>query len=1123
MFKFQKRIVITMTAALLSASLCYGFELKNLRVNNLTAPLGVDVEKPVFSWQSVSEERGFIQKSYAITVKDDAGNTVWETGEVASDQQNNIEYGGAPLQSCAQYMWTLSVKSTDGSIGTASSSFETAFLHNEWTAKWICKQEEENLAKMVITLDEPVECQYVRLHITKLGARAAGDAGYSFAQLSEMEIYSGDENLALNATFTSNSSWTVGNWNLKYINDGKLKDAGALGWTTTQNPTLPVYVTAKFAEKKTVDKIVLYARQDDHAVNDPTHAANFPASFNIRTSNNGSSYTTRFTATNVEAPKYYGGNTNVPYYGRNFTVDEGKTIKRARMYASALGIFTMKLNGRKVTENVLEPGESQYEKCVLYSVYDVTGLVKPGKNSLLAQVAGGIFNITKIGANGGLTQRYSKGELSNSGESALKAQLLIEYTDGTSERVITDTDWKSHDSATTGSNWWGGEDYDARMAVEGLDAEDFDFSDWMPVREVSPTFMAATVSRQSIGKMVSRMYQPLRVVETWSAVEVKSIKSGGKDLYVVDFGRNYAGQYRFHLKGKSGQVITLRPGESLNKDGSVVVANWYTSPWDNYDCYTFSGNDEGETWGPEFMYHGARYLQIIGLEEAPSPEDFTAMRIRSDMENIGRFESSNTLLNQIHVICRDAIASQLYNTITDCPGREKLGWLDVPNEMFNSLSFNFDMAAFYNKVTLDCFDAQYANGRVPSTVPHYASIYDDDPNWGGAAILVPYRTWKMYGDKTPMKTYYSQMCKLIDYYTSLTNGTYIMPGSSYSVLSDWGQGSAGLARQVPGEFTITTTYYFLATAMAEMAAELGLTANQQKYSQLAENIKKAFNKRFYNASTGVYEYGNQAEYGMALYYGLVDEENEAAVAEKLAQAVINANYKIKTGEIALKTVLMSLAKYGRNDIVYEMANQTDYPSYGYWVMQGCTTTPEYWDMSYSQNHCMMDHIEEWFYSELGGIKNSGEDAYHHFTIKPYIAAGLNNQQTQFDSAYGQILSSYEKTDNSYDYEFVVPANTSATIIIPVEKGHRVFENGKEIDENNQGVLSVKYEDGNAYVEVLSGSYHFTPGSPTAIQALNEDVRAMPEQFYTLSGIPVDEPGDGIFVQKGKKVFIKKSN
>lgn len=1064
------------------------FRVTGLKVSGLAAPVGIDLATPTFSWQTVSDERGFRQQAYRITVADDTGREVWNSGLVTSSFQNNIEYGGTPLKSRTAYRWEVTVVGEDEGEATASSSFETAFMTpGEWSARWIEADIAEPTGQAVIEFASPVSCRYVKLDVTKLGIPASSDPNFYFLQLAEMGIYSGGTNVARGATFRASESWEqYAQWNLKFINDGIIYgDNARMGYTTLQksNPNQHIYIIADLGKVCTIDRIVLYPRQDVSAKTDKDLAANFPASYTLQTSDNGTSYTTRHEVKDGAMPSFAVSQTgNIPYLGRSFTLPAGKEVKRARIYASALGVFTMKLNGQPVTENRLEPGESEYGKSVLYSTYDVTSLLRSGRNALLAQVAGGLFNVTPVSG------RYSKGEIRNSGNASLLAELFVEYTDGTTDHLVTDGDWRCAPSPTTGSNWWGGEDYDARLYDARVEQPDYDFAAWKPVREITPSFRFGHVNKSFSrpGVLKARIYEPLRVVETWPAVGVRKMSNGD---YMIDFGRNYAGTYRFTLKGRKGQTIRLREFERLDANGNGYIDNWYTGTSVVYEEYTFAGNGEAETWGPEFMYHGFRYMQVSGLDAAPSPSDFTAERIRSNMDRTGSFATSNTLLNDIHTLCRDAIQSQLYNTITDCPQREKLGWLDVPNEMFNSLCYNYDMTTFWTKVVMDCFDAQGDNGFVPSTAPWFMNVYADDPNWGGTAILVPYRSLKTYGDRSLMKRYYPRMKRLIDYYTTRTSG-YIM--QNYSVLSDWGQSSCGLAVQTPTEFTITTTYYYLLRAMAEMATEMDQPADANKYTELATNVKKAFNARFFKAGH-VYNNGNQAEYGMALYYGLVEEANEAAVAAKLAEKVKADNYRIRTGEIGLKPVLMSLAKYGYNDVVYRMANQTDYPSYGFFVKSGCTTTPEYWDMNRadnSQNHCMMDHIEEWFFSELGGIKNTGV-AFNEMELSPWIPADMNSMDVSSQTVYGTVRSAWKKyTAGGYRYAFSVPANTTAVIRVPLSDGKDgLLEDGEALEAGKNGVVSVSYDGGTAVVRVGSGDYVFTTGD------VSGDDRAQLENFW----------------------------
>ncbi len=1087
----------------------------NLKVNGLVSPLGIDTQTPTFSWETISDGRAFRQSAYEITVRTDDGTTVWKSGKVQSARQNQIRYEGSPLQSHSSYEWSLTVYGTDGQRSTESkSSFGTAFLPGtEWTAQWITAPKSAN-ARVDIPIN--AQCRYVKLDATKLGLPASTDAGYYFLQLAEMEIYSGERNVARTATVSASDTWTIGAWNISYLTDG-IVGGTTLGYTTHQfgSADQHVWIVADLGETMQVDRLVLYPRQDDKAASG-TEAANFPSSYTIQTATEGGDYATVYTAADTAAPSFADNSIRVPYFGRNFDLAEGKTISRARLYASGLGVFTMTLNGTPVTQNVLEPGESEYEKTVLYSTYDVTPLLRQGTNTVIARLAGGIFNVDV------LSGRYSKGEIRNSGTKAIKAELHVDYTDGTSDIIATDGNWHTTPSPTLGSNWWGGEDYDARLAISGIGDAYFNVSQWPSVELVDvPAFASSQAS--GFGQLKARAYEPLRVVEEWPAVAVNSTYSGGYHLYVVDFGRNFAGQYRFRLKGKPGQTITLREGESLNADGSVFMENYYTGTADTYETYTFAGDGGVEEWGPEFMYHGFRYLQIIGLDEAPSPGDFTAMRIRSDMDQVGTFTTSNQLLNDIHTICRDGIQSQLYNSITDCPHREKLGWLDVPNEMYNSLVYNYDMETFFQKVVLDCFDAQYANGRVPSTVPHFMSVYDDDPNWGGAAILVPYRSWKQYGDRTTIAAYYDQMKRLMDYYTSKTVDN-IMPGSSYSVLSDWGQETAGVNPLVPGEFTITTTYYYMLRAMGEVAVELGHTADADAFNAQAEKTRKAFNDRYYK--DGNYANGRQSEQAMPLYYGLVDPANETLVAARLAERVKQDNYKIKTGEIALKPLFMSLARYGYNDIVYQMANQTECPSYGWWVEQGYTTTPEYWDVgAFSQNHCMMNHIEEWFFSQLGGIANAGFGC-DTVAIAPWLPADMTKLDVATRTIYGQVRCAWERTDGqTVAYTIEIPANSVGRVTLPCTLGNSVSEDGKAIEAGRNGVLSVEKTDESAVILLGSGIYNLSvgPSEATAMDCMpsfDNDTEVAGRRLFTLGGQPLASPRPGLCLSKGMKMIVK---
>ncbi len=1055
-------------------------EVTRLRTIGLESPIGIE-STPDFSWEIVSTERGVQQSAYEICVSEANGTIVWNSGKVASSRQTGIPYEGTPLQSRTQYLWTVTVYDQDGNASEqGKSTFETGILtQSEWNkAQWIASKTSPYRAMVTIyPTDEAVHSRYVRLKVKATGPRAATDPNYSFVQIAEVEIYNKKgENVARSAKFTATNAWELTNfgWSVNYINDGIIAGGSTNGFTTTANSTTTTIV-ADLGEEQDITRIVLFPRQDTHAVGDAEKVANFPSSYTIETGITGKDYVVLYEAKNAEAPSYE-NNTNVPYLGCNFTVEEDKEVMSARLYASALGVFTMRLNGKKVSQNVLEPGESAYDKHVLYSTYDVTDLIADGRNTLIAQVAGGIANMSSM------SDRFVKIELANNAATtSLRAMLFITYSDGTSDCVTTDSSWGTHQSPTIGSNWYGGEAYDARMEVDGIYSVGYDVSGWEKCETVEPTFTAPSVSTSiyPIGDMRAREYMPLRVVETWPAVSVVQNKAGN---YLVDFGQNFAGTYSFTLKAPAGTTITIYDSE-LQADNACKFEYMYEPSGitnKTLDTYTFKGKDEGETWGPEFMYHGFRYLEISGLPSAPLPSDFIAMRIRSDMKVVGSFETSKTLLNDIHRICFNGMQSQLYNTVTDCPHREKLGWLEVPNLLYQSLCYNFDMKPLYGKIIMDAFDSQGTSGYVPSTVPHFMRAYDDDLNWGGAAIAIPWRIYKQYGDMNLMTKYYDQMKRLITYYGTLTDNYIIR--NDYSPLSDWGQETSGVTQMTSSSFTLTCSYYNLLRAMSEMAQALGYNTDSSQWLQTAANVKSAFNQRFFK--DGVYEYGNQANFGMPLYYGLVDDEYKAEVAHRLAEAVKASNYSIKTGEIGLCPTLMSLAAYGYNDVVYKMALKTTYPSYGYWVKQGATTSLEYWDMSLSQNHCMMDHIEEWFFSQLGGITNTGE-AYETVRICPWIPLDMASADISLESPRGKIRMAWNRSKTRTDYSITVPAGAKAFVYLPIVKGEKLYEGNQEISAI-ASVGDVVYADTLVSFTLGSGNYEFKMNASNLVDSVDED-------------------------------------
>ncbi|MDE6197060.1 MAG: glycoside hydrolase family 78 protein [Muribaculaceae bacterium] len=998
-----KNLRIALTAVALSAApiVFAGLEPDDLRVNHLVSPLGID-RTPVFSWMLPSDAKTGGQSAYQIEVTAEDGGVVWDSWKVSADTPFGVRYEGSPLGSSRKYGWRVRVWDADGqeSPWSESACFETALLESsEWKARWI--EEDDNSACSVIyDLGRKHTARYVRIHATRLGLPVRGEKSYRL-QLSELQVLDGDKVISEGKSVSNSAAETYGTqWQNEYLTDGITvpSDNRCLGATSKafNKAESTVDFTVDLGRDMTFDRIVIYPRQDVPSSADSRLSANYPADYSIVSTDAAGRESVLVSETGYPAPSFSMSPENNPgavIFSKSYNL--GRKVRRARAYASGLGVFSLEVNGRKVTDNVLEPLQTDYRRSVIYSTYDITDHIgADGKLSFAATVAGGMYD------NPG-TERYSKINTIY-GRKRFIMQVLLEYEDGTSETLATDGSWLVAPSPTVFASWYGGEDYDATYKA-GAPKQ---------VRE----------SVAGVGELCASFSPALKIVDKWKAGSVRRLADGS---YVVDFGTNFAGTYRFSLKGDKGSRIRIYPCEVLSANGGHGQTNGSCGT-PVYDCYTFAGNDDSEEWGPEYVYHGFRYLQIFGLEGyEPTADDFTACVISSDVAKTGTFECSNPLLNRIHEITLRAIDSNLYSTLTDCPHREKLGWLEVPGLLYNTLAYNYDIAAWAAKVCYDCRMGQHANGYVPGVLPEYPDFGEywlGDPSWGGTAIMLPYRHYQNHGDKSIILDNYATMKRLMEYYeTRVSDGLL-----SINSLGDWGAYDKATSVQ----FVHNCVYYGLACAMTEMAAATGRDEDAAAFRAIADRVRARTNAKYY--SGGVYDNGTQADYALPLYFGLVDEADKADVAARMAQAVIANNGHLSTGEIALRPLILSLCEYGYGDLAMEMLTKTAYPGYGYFVEQGATSLPEHWNMdtsSSSQNHCMMGHVEEWFYSVLAGIRPLAP-AYRTFAVNPFFSHKLDYAGARVDTPFGQISSRWERSGGRIRLNVEVPGGTLAEITLP---------------------------------------------------------------------------------------------
>ncbi|MBR7826591.1 family 78 glycoside hydrolase catalytic domain [Actinospica sp. MGRD01-02] len=1016
--------------------------IDTLRTASMTSPMGVDLPAPTLSWQLVDDARRTTagptyaaQTAYQVQVATDeqllrSGKPdLWDSGRVMSSQNCQIAYGGRPVSSRAVASWRVRVWDADGRVTdwSAPATWELGLLSSsDWSASWIGNAEWEAPQPLTVTLTSAQTARYVRLTVTDLGRPAAplGDPAFQpQLQMAEFELFDSSApgvNVALGAAVTASESITVaGQWAPEYLTDGKISSVDAPhGYQSAIHPATdvsatPILLTFDLGQDRTFDTAAVYQLWD--APSQWGVTPNYPRTFTIGVSESPNGpFTTVGTMKKDDKPyppsSMHNAPAALPLFARQFTVPNS-SVDKARLYISCSGIHIATVNGRPVTDNVLEPPVSNVLREVQYATYDVTNLIRHGQNSVGVELGGGTWDIFNTLAN---PSRYIKAT-AGFGPPRLIAQLELTYPNGRTQIVATDGAWQTSLGATTFSNWYGGEDYDARREQAGWDSLGADLTggEWKS---------AVVTGKPASGTALSGRLMPgVQIVESGTATAVTNPSSG---IYVFDYGVNAAGWPELTVNAPAGTVVTLRPGERL-KNGLIDQS---TTGTPIYDTYTAAGTGD-EVWHPRFMYHGLRYLQVEGLPQAPATTDATRHVLRAANAESATFTCSDELLNSIHTIINRALQSNMFSTLTDCPHREKLGWLDDIGLIFDVAARNYDVAAMYRKIVRDMSEAQSEDGLVPTTAPElaqFAGAYRDDANWGGSIILAPWQMYRFYGDLQTVRDYYPAMQKYLGYLATQSSGYLLNDG-----LGDW----ITLNTTTPVGVTASYAYMRLATTMVKIANLLGNGSDAATYQQLATNISAAFNAKYYNASTASYSSGSQACNALALDGGLVPAADRGAVLSTLIATIRANGNHLDVGEVALPAVFRVLARAGRHDVIHDIATLTSSPSYGYQVVSGSTSLAEDWGglgTNGSQNHWMLGALDAWFTGGVGGIDQSEDSvAFSDLVIAPAVVGSLTSAAATYQSPQGRISTSWQTGPGSISLDASVPANTTATVALPL--------------------------------------------------------------------------------------------
>ena len=750
---------------------------------------------------------------------------------------------------------------------------------------------------------------------------------------------------------------------------------------------------------------------------------------------------------------------SAPMLRKEFMVD--KPIKEARVYISGLGYYELSINGSKVSENVLDPGQTDYEQRAFYVIYDVTDIVKKGSNAVGVILGNGWYHQTVV-----KEARFGWGD-ADYGEPRLIFQMRILHDDGSETLIVSDDNWHGSAGPIVSNNIYAGESYDARLEQTDWNFQGFDDSGWGEVQVVDGPG----------GILVSQKLPPIKRMQLIKPVDLSNPESG---IYVYDMGQNFSGWAKLNtIEAEAGTAIQLRFAESLHENGMIDPASTggyatYVTQTDKYICK----GTGAESWEPRFTYHGFRYVEMTGFPGKPGLENLEGIVVYTAVDKAGSFECSDEMLNRIHKTALWTQVGNMHSVPTDCPHRERCGWLGDAHLCAEMSIYNLDVPLFWLKYIRDIQTS--SNNGIPNNIApgrRTGGMRDDSqPDWASASILLPWYMYLYYGDKWIVYEHWGDMTGLMDHLKSLSKdniiymgyGDMFAPGSVYPI-------------KTPVELTSTAFFYFDAKIMTVLSAALGKLDESDKYNQLAEDIKSSFNNHFYNEKDKTY--GSQTADCLALYLGLAPKPDESDIAMSLARSITDQyNGHHATGIFGSRHLYWVLSRYGYGDIAQGMLNQTTYPSIGDLFNRGATTFWEYWGEreidetslgTRSKSHPFQGAYDAWFFNGIAGINPDPDNpGFKHIILQPQMIGNLTFAKAQYASIYGPIKSEWQVSENTSSWFVSIPVNTRATVYIPTVKNETVKE-GDDLASNAVGVKFIKVENGSTVYDVGSGDYTFT--------------------------------------------------
>ncbi|WP_406104649.1 family 78 glycoside hydrolase catalytic domain [Micromonospora globbae] len=1030
-----------------------------LTTERATDPIGLDVARPRLGWRIESAARGVVQESYQVRVATSTGRLgdpdVWDSGRVRSRQSVLVPYGGPELRPRTRYVWQVRVWDTAGRTSgwSAPASWETGVRGAQgWQADWIgmpspTESWSDYTLRTTVRLEKDAAGVYLRAN------------GPANAYMWQLSIVGGAAKLRPHVRV--DGAWRV----LKEVPLGAVVPADKLTAPHTLRITAAGDTITTWVDGTQVD-----------VTRDGTHRG---GSVGLRTDGAETAVFSDFSVTSgddtlfaaplTDGENPFGGGTPTPdglrvggtteamltaldanpLLRRGFRVDG--EVARARIYATALGVYELSLNGQRVGDHELAPGWTDYDKRVQYQTYDVTRQLRQGENALGALVGDGWYSGT-IASFG--TDHYGN-------RPHLSAQLVVDYADGRTETVRTDGSWRATPGPFLQSDLIHGETYDARKLPAGWDRPGFDDSGWS----------AATVDDTgATDRLVAQVDPPVRVVQELPA---RTLTQPTPGTWIFDLGQNMVGKVRLKLSGPAGTTVRIRHAEVLNPDGTAYTANLRSAR--ATDHYTLRGGGE-EVYEPTFTFHGFRYVELTNLPGTPDLSTVTGLVMHTDGDLTSEFETSDPMVTKLHSNITWGQRGNFLSIPTDTPARdERLGWTGDINVFAETATFNMESLTFLTKWLQDLRDAQSANGAYPDVAPR-ACCGDGATGWADAGITVPWTLWQRYGDTRVIEEHYESMTRYASWLQTTSSGNRRTNAGPYL---DW----LNLDDPTPAGVIATAYYAYTMRLLGEMAAAIGRDADAARYAALSRDVAQAFVEAYVSAD-GTVQGDSQTGYVLAIGMGLLPEPLRAKAADRLVDNVRRHDWHLSTGFLGTPDLLPALSDTGHLDVAYRLLLNDTYPSWGYEIARGATTIWERWnsimpdgsfgDVSMNSfNHYAYGAVGDWMYRTVAGIQpDPANPGYAHLTFAPQPGGGLTSARATYRAAQGDIGSDWSLDDRGdMRLRLRVPANVTATVRVPAPTRHAVTEGGRPA-ERADGVRFVRMDGGVAVYEIGSGTYSF---------------------------------------------------